>query len=153
MCGCGAIRAHARTRIVRVPTWRFSPGGSISAVKLNGRQYLDVTFADPGGSGLDPGLDHEPGRRVHAERVGGGGRGGRRGVWLSGSTYCYAFSGSFAEGPVTGSWQDTAQNVNLAESESFTVSGPGCAVMADLADPSPGQFDLGRAQRPPGPWT
>ena len=54
-----------------------SPGSSISAGALNGRQYLDVTFADPGGSGLDPGSITDPGRRVHAERVGGGGRGGR----------------------------------------------------------------------------
>ena len=122
-----------------------SPGGSISAGTLNGRQYLDVTFADTGGSGLDPGSITDPGAEF---TLSGSAAAGvvvdGAAVLVSGSTYRYAFSGSFAEGPVqvdfaAGSWQDTAQNVNLAESESFTVSGPdGLPPTADLADPSPG---------------
>ncbi len=43
------------------------------------------------------------------------------------STYRYSFTGTFGEGDVTvefgaGSWQDHAANVNLAESETFSVS-------------------------------
>ena len=55
------------------PTWRDpSPGRFDLGLRLrsNARQYLDVTFADPGGSGLDPGSITDPVRRVHAERVG-----------------------------------------------------------------------------------
>ena len=124
----------------RRPTWRIRARAVRSRPALNGRQYLDVTFADPGGSGLDPGSITDPGAEF---TLSGSAAAGvvvdGAAVLVSGSTYRYAFSGSFAEGPVqldfaAGSWQDTAQNVNLAESESFQVTVPAAEIILDNRD-------------------
>ena len=128
----------------------------------NGRQYLDVTFADPGGSGLDPGSITDP---VMAEfTLSGSAAAGvvvdlRRRRRSAAARIAMRSAAALRKAPssglvfAVGSWQDTAQNVNLAESESFTVKGPdGLPPTATWAVPSPGSSILaGAVQRPPVP--
>ena len=104
-------------------------GGSISQATLNSRGWLQVTFSDTGGGGLNGSTitdgDDEfsiAGIDINgaATPVAGG----------APNTYRYAFTGSFQTGPVTvsfiaGRWADSAAtpNTNSSETERFTVAG------------------------------
>jgi len=102
-------------------------GATVALSEINGRKYLDVTFHDTGGSGLDEAtiLDAEPELALGGTAAAG--------VTVDGSpqaigsgTYRYAVSGDFGVGPVTvsllaDSCADEAGNTNLAAAEQFTV--------------------------------
>ncbi len=104
--------------------------GRVSLASINTRRYIDVTFADTGGSGLDT-------TTIDGDEFTLSGAGVGTAV-LSGaptlvagtaSTYRYAFTGDFVEGVVdvnfvAGRWQDLTGNSNAAETESFTVEVP-----------------------------
>ena len=120
-------------------------GGSIDASDLNTRGYIDVTFADTGGSDLATASVTDAGAEfilsgTAAEGVIVAGAG----TLVSGTTYRYAFTGSFTGGEVAvhflaGSFRDVAGNLNGAESECFTVTVPDIfPPTADLADPVDG---------------
>ena len=116
-------------------------GSSASYVAMNNRQYLDMTFADSGGSGLAPATitDSELEFTLSGDAAGGVTVQGA-GALVPGtaSTYRYPFTGAFGIGPVgvnflAGSFFDRAGNANLASSGGFeaadmpalTVTSPG----------------------------
>ena len=62
---------------------------------------------------------------------------------VSGTTYRYSFSGRFTPGIVelnfvAGSWQDSAGNTSLGESQDFTAAGPTAALTNGLDKPTVG---------------
>jgi ELWxxDGT repeat protein len=98
-------------------------GGSISETVINGRHYLDVSFSEPGGSGLNLAtiLDAAPEFTVSGISVQG------TPVLVSGTTYRYQFTGTLATGPVSvvfldAGFSDIAGNESVAGSQSFMVS-------------------------------
>ncbi len=100
-------------------------GGSITQGILNGQDYIDVTFSDAGGSGLDAATIDGDELTLSGSGVGTAVLTGTA-TLVSENTYRYPFTGDFGVGSVNvsfiaGSWQDNAGNVNLAESESFSV--------------------------------
>ena len=121
-------------------------GASILPGVINGSErYIDVTFTDTGGSGLDISTIVDPGQEF---TLGGT---AASGVTLdgtpalqSGTTYRYTFTGDFGHGPVDvnflpDSWADNAWNTNVAEIESFLVRLPILYVDDDSpGDPGPG---------------
>ncbi len=123
----------------------LTTGGTTTTVTLNDRGYLDVTFADTGGSGLDTSSITDSaaeftlsGTAAQNVVVGGAAQ------LVSGTTYRYTFTGDFTAGTVgvdflAGTWQDLADtpNVNAAESESFTVlAEPAAEFILDNSDPT-----------------
>ncbi|HEV8605909.1 MAG TPA: CARDB domain-containing protein [Tepidisphaeraceae bacterium] len=110
--------------------------GEFLVTQLNDRGYLDVTFADSGGSGLDPRSIKDPGAEFTLSGA------AAAGVVIDGaatrikSTYRYRFTGSFASGPVTvnsasGTFADDAGNTNAAATQSFTVRPASPVVLID----------------------
>ncbi len=100
-------------------------GGSVTQGTLNGQDYIDVTFTDTGGSGLDAATIDGDELTLSGSGVGTAVLTGTA-TLVSENTYRYPFTGDFGVGSVNvsfiaGSWQDHAGNVNLAESESFSV--------------------------------
>jgi hypothetical protein len=109
----------------------FNPanGSSIDVNTLNGRGWIQVTFPDLG-SGVDPSTILDTGQDFTLAGT------AAQGVSVNGapvlvsgtaSTYRYALTGTFGVGPVTlnfptGAWADYAGNVNIATSQSFTVT-------------------------------
>jgi hypothetical protein len=102
-------------------------GSSASYVVLNSRQYIDITFADTGGSGVDPATISDDGLEF---TLGGGGASGvtvlGAGQLVSGTTYRYQFTGTFGIGPVSvdflaGSFFDLAGNPNAASHGGFSA--------------------------------
>ncbi len=92
---------------------------------INGQDYIEVTFADAGDSGLDPASIDGNELTLSGDGVGTAVLSGTA-TLHSGSTYRYPFTGDFVIGPVdvnfvADRWQDNAGNANLAETESFTV--------------------------------
>ncbi len=102
---------------------------TISGALLNARGYLDVTFSDEGGSGLDRASITDEGHEFALSGSASAGvavAGAATLVAGTESTYRYVFSGAFGDGPVTvgfaaGSWRDNSGNVNVAETEVFSV--------------------------------
>jgi hypothetical protein len=111
------------------PTAKLDAGeyGELLIEQLNGARYLDVTFTDKGGSGLDPRSITDAAAEFTllgpaaanvvvdgaAERIGD-------------RTYRYQFAGTFAPGVVTlrfalGTFADDAGNTNIAAAEAVTV--------------------------------
>jgi len=111
------------------------------------RGYIDVTFTDAGGSGLDESTLTDLGTEVALSGTAAAGVTlGGGGVLVSGNTYRYAFTGSFVDGAVgvefvDGSFEDAVGNANVVETEGFTV---GTLVVettsptVDLEDPMDG---------------
>gem|GEM_PF-1732022 len=102
-------------------------GSTIDIGVLNAQGYLEVTFADEGESGLDTNslIDVE-----HELSLSGPGTAGvsldGSATLVSGTTYRYAFMGTFGIGPVSvefaaGTFADQLGNVNESALESFTV--------------------------------
>jgi hypothetical protein len=100
----------------------------LSSVINVSKRYIDVTFTDTGGSGLDLSTIIDSGQEF---ALGGSAASGIvvDGVptLQSGTTYRYNFTGDFGLGPVdvnliVGSWADNSGNTNVAETETFTVS-------------------------------
>ena len=99
--------------------------GNIVAATLNSRGYIDVTFTD--NVGIDASTITDAGGEFS---LGGSAANGvvvdGAATLVSGSTYRYAFSGSFGIGTVSvafteGTWADNSGNTNATLSESFTT--------------------------------
>ncbi len=100
-------------------------GSSVMVGSINGQRYVDVTFADVGGSGLSVATINGDEFTLSGSGVGTASLAGTA-TLVSGTTYRYAFTGDFAVGAVdvnfiSGRWQDNAGNANLAKTESFVV--------------------------------
>ena len=103
-------------------------GSTVTQAALNAQGYIDVTFDDRTGDGLDVTSITD----VGAEFTLSGSAASAvtlnsMPTLVSGTTYRYGFSGSFEIGAVTvsfveGTWQDTVGVLNTAEVESFFVS-------------------------------
>jgi hypothetical protein len=132
--------AEAPTAHLAAPT----NGQNIGDTVINGRHYIDITFADTGGSGLDVSTITDAGAEF---TLGGAGVGTASvtgaGVLVSGTTYRYSFTGSFVPGAVTvtflaGSVTDGVGNPLAASTESFSVfltdSAPPTAALANPAN-------------------
>ncbi len=114
--------------------------GTIELAVLNARGYIDVTFPDSGGSGLDHGSITDLGAEftlgeVAASSITVDGAA----TLITGNTYRYTFTGDFAEGPIevnfiAGSFSDNAGNLNIAEVETFTVVLPPPVTIIDDDD-------------------
>ena len=115
---------------IQLPTADLSDpvnGTVIQESVLNARGYLDITFTDTGGSGLNLTTITDSGKEftlsgIAANEV----TINDVPVWISGTSYRYNFTGTFGEGLVTinftsGTWADLAGNTNLGEAESFTI--------------------------------
>ena len=103
-----------------------SNGGSINDGVLNGRDYIEVTFADSGGSGLNASTIGGDEITISGAGVGTASLSGSA-TLVSSSTYRYGFNGAFVAGSVNvnfvaNTWQDNSGNANAAETESFTVT-------------------------------
>ena len=103
-------------------------GGTIDVGVLNGRNYLDVIFADVDGSGLDPASIDGDELSLSGAGVGTAMLDGTV-TLVGGNTYRYGLnpSGEFVAGNVDatfvgGSWQDNAGNAGVSETETFTVA-------------------------------
>ena len=122
-------------------------GVTIDSSVLNSRGYIDVVFTDTGGSALDPAsitdADAEftlTGAAALGVTVDGAG------TLVSGTTYRYAFTGTFIAGAVgvtftADSFEDLAGNTNVCDAEIFMVQTAASDVAApttDLADPTNG---------------
>lgn len=103
-------------------------GTAIDATVLNTGQFIDVTFDADGGNALDASsitdaaAEWQLSGTAAADVVVDG-----AGQLVSGTTYRYAFSGSFAAGEVTvdflaDSFSDISGLTNLSVSETFTVN-------------------------------
>ena len=122
-------------------------GQLIQPMVLNRRAFIDVTFADASGGGLNvesiTGSDAEftlGGAAVSGVVVDGAA------TWVAGSTYRYTFTGSFGLGRVTvdfveGFLADEAGNLNAAETEEFTVGIPELSI-DDKSDSGPAASEL-----------
>ena len=101
--------------------------GEIFDLPLSGAQaYLDVTFVDDG-QGIDPSTIDGDELSLSGTGIGGAQLDGSAEL-VSGTTYRYAYTGSFVEGLVNvefvaGSFTDLASttNFNVTETEGFTV--------------------------------
>lgn len=98
-------------------------GGSIPETVLNGRHYLDVSYSDPGGSGLNLAtiLDADPEFTINGLTIEG------TPTLVSGTTYRYQFTGTLDIGPVTVDFLnsailDNAGNASTAATQNFTVT-------------------------------
>jgi hypothetical protein len=109
-------------------------GATIPPTTINtSERYIDVTFGDQGGSDLDDSTIEDAAQEftlsgAAASSVALNGAA----TAVGGSTYRYAFSGDFEGGAVdvdfiAGTWADHAGNVNLAQTEGFSVAIPGDA--------------------------
>ncbi|MCP4855514.1 MAG: discoidin domain-containing protein, partial [Fuerstiella sp.] len=103
-------------------------GGTIDVGVLNGRNYLDVTFADGDGSGVDPASIDGDELSLSGAGVGTATLDGTV-TLVGGNTYRYGLnpSGEFVTGSVDatfvgGTWQDNAGNAGVSEIETFTVA-------------------------------
>ena len=121
-------------------------GSSILVGDINSQGYIDVTFTDTGGSGLD--LTTITGDEISIND-GGVGSAALDGtvLFLGGTTFRYGFTGSmvaFTTVDVTfvaGTFADLAGNVNTQEVESFSVGATeGVPPSFDLTDPVRGGF-------------
>ena len=95
---------------------------------LNGRDYLDVTFADGDGSGVDPASIDGDELLLSGAGVGTATLDGTV-TLVGGNTYRYGLNpaGEFVAGNVDvtfvgGTWQDNAGNAGVSEIETFTVA-------------------------------
>ena len=121
-------------------------GGSIVVSNLNSRGYIDVTFADTGGSGLNTSTITDSGQEFTLSGAAASGvtvNGAP--ALVSGTTYRYSFTGSFGTGTVSvnfvaGSFADGAGNPNAASTEGFTTTAPPDTTppTVDLNDPANG---------------
>ncbi len=105
-------------------------GATVALTTVNGRGYLDVTFADTGGSDLDAASITDAGQEFTLSGA------AASGVTVDGAatatgrgTYRYTFTGEFSAGTVTvsftaGTFADNAGNLNAAATESFTLDAP-----------------------------
>ncbi|MEI7836328.1 MAG: choice-of-anchor D domain-containing protein, partial [Planctomycetota bacterium] len=126
-------------------------GSSIVDVNLNAQGYIDVTFADSGGSGLNLATITDVGAEFTL--VGAAASGvtvDGAATLVSGTTYRYSFTGVFTGGTVSvqftaGAWADNAGNLNDAAPEGFTtlhglpeilVSGSGQEIVSGDATPA-----------------
>ncbi|MCY2927878.1 MAG: choice-of-anchor D domain-containing protein, partial [Planctomycetota bacterium] len=100
---------------------------SIVDVALNAQGYIDVTFADAGGSGLNLATITDAGGEF---TLGGAAASGvtvdGAATLVGGTTYRYAFTGAFTGGAVSvqftpAAWADNAGNANAAATEGFDV--------------------------------
>jgi hypothetical protein len=105
-------------------------GDSIDPAVLNAQGYIEVTFADSG-DGVDASTIDGDELSLGGTGVGTAVLSGGAPTLVSGKTYRYGFTGSFVDGSVdvifgAGSFADLAgtPNVNVAETESFTVTTP-----------------------------
>jgi hypothetical protein len=108
---------------------------SINTINVHER-YIDVTFIDPNGSGLDASTIGDTGQEFTLSGA------AAAGVTINGSplsiggdSHRYFFTGDFVAGAVTvdfnaGSFADMAGNANAAQAESFTIE----SVQASVAD-------------------
>ncbi len=103
-------------------------GGVIGFAAVNSRGYIDVTFSDAGGSGLNTSTVTDDGQEFTLSGTGAGDVAfNGRPVLVSGTTYRYSFTGAFVAGSVTASliaasFYDNAGNPNPAASEGFTLT-------------------------------
>ncbi len=98
-------------------------GGVIAQSTINSRCYIDVTFSDTGGSGLNRATITDAGQEfsIGGVTITGGP------TLVSGNTYRYTFTGSLPLGSINvafpaGTWADNSGNVNHAFTQTFTVS-------------------------------
>lgn len=103
-------------------------GTMIDSAVLNGRHYLDVTYAAAAGTAIDADTITDAGAEF---TLSGAGVNGvvvdGAAVLVSGTTYRYTFAGSFVAGAVTvdftaASFADGLGQTNVAASEGFTVN-------------------------------
>ena len=106
-------------------------GSVIPLATINvAERYIDVTFDDQGGSGLNYSTITDEGQEFTLSGAGAGGvTVNGMPTLISAGNYRYSFAGDFASGPVNvnftaGAWADNAGNTNDAEMETFAV-GPG----------------------------
>jgi len=104
-------------------------GSLIEQATLNSRGYIDVTFSDGGGIGLDVASIVDSGQEFTLSGTAASGVTVNRAPTLvpgTTSTYRYTFSGSFGTGSVSvsfagGSFADNAGNANTAATETFSI--------------------------------
>ena len=117
-------------------------GQVIDASVLNARHTIDVTFTPTSDSALLPGLITDPNPEFTLSGPGAVSVNGAA-VLVSGTTYRYTVTGTFADGQYTvhflaGSFADDGGSLNLAASQSFRVQLPATsALRAVLANPPP----------------
>ena len=104
-----------------------SDGGTISPAILNARGYIEVTFSDSG-DGVDTNTIDKDDLSLSGDGVDNAKFEGDP-VLVEGSTYRFGFSGDFVEGTVNvvfeaESFADLAGNLNVVETETFTVASP-----------------------------
>ena len=102
-----------------------SNGGTISPAILNTQGYIEVTFSDSG-DGVDASTIDKNDLSLSGSGIDNAQFDGDP-VLVEGSTYRYGFSGDFVEGTVNVEFQaesfaDLAGNLNVLETETFTVS-------------------------------
>jgi hypothetical protein len=97
-------------------------GGTVAQSTINANKYIDVTFSDGGGSGLNLSTitDAEAEFAISGITLNGAP------TLVSGTTYRYAFTGTFPLGQVSvifpfGAWADNAGNQNAATTQTFAV--------------------------------
>jgi len=112
------------------PLASLAGGNAVAASAINNLKYLDVTFSDTGGSGLNPATITDAGAEFTLAGT------AAAGVAFSGaatlvpgttSTYRYAFTGAFSGGPVSvnftaASFADIGGNQNAAATATLTVN-------------------------------
>ena len=92
-----------------------------------GSGYIDVTFSDTGGSGLNTATITDGGQEFTLSGTATSGVAVNESPTLvSGTTYRYSFTGSFGSGAVSvnftaGAFADNDDNPNLAANQGFTV--------------------------------
>jgi pimeloyl-ACP methyl ester carboxylesterase len=114
-----------------------SAGRSIRATQLNDRGYIDVTFADSGGSGSDPRSIIDAGAEFTLSGAAAAGIAVDGAATRTGDgSYRYRFTGTFAPGAVSvnfrpGTFADDAGNNNVAASQSFSIQQPSRVELID----------------------
>ncbi len=118
-------------------------GANVETPTINvDERYIDVTYADLSGSGLNTTTITDDGEEFTLTGAAASGvTVNGKATLVSGTTYRYTFSGDFAGGAVgvsfqPGTFADNAANANVAASQNFTVIPVDTqAPMAALADP------------------
>ena len=105
-------------------TLEFPAAGSTAAQSLiNSSQYIDVTFSDAGGSGLNLSTITDSGEEFYISGLTINGAP----TLVTGTTYQYSFTGALPLGTIdvifpADAWADNAGNLNQAFTQTFTVS-------------------------------
>ncbi len=114
-------------------------GSTVSIASINGIGIISVTFASQIGLNAATITDAAAEFTLSGPGAAGVTAVSGTGVLVSGTTYNYSFTGSFSQGLVnvhfvSGSFADTANNLNIAETESFMVSDGVVRIQLDNPD-------------------